>query len=253
MLEVRSLGIRFGGVHAVRDVSFKVNPGEVVAVIGPNGAGKTTLFNMVSGLYAPSSGDVLFCGQSLLGMPVHKIAQMGMSRTFQNLQIFSEMSCLDNVLVGRHLHLPSHPLAAMLRLPSLRRREAQAREVAAGLLEEVGLAGHAAKLAGSMSYGALKRLEIARALAAEPRLLLLDEPAAGLNPTEKVELQMLIQRIASKGVTVLLVEHDMKLVTSVADRIVVLHHGEKLAEGAPAAVCANEQVIEAYLGMEDAA
>jgi branched-chain amino acid transport system ATP-binding protein len=252
MLEVKSLSIHFGGIHAVRDVSFSLTRGHVMAIIGPNGAGKTTLFNMISGIYRPTDGDVLLNGESIRGMAVHKIAHRGMSRTFQNLQVFSEMTALENVMVGSHMHLPSHPFTALLRTPNLRRSEEHAMENACALLKLVGLEGSAHLLASAMSYGALKRLEIARALAAKPTLLLLDEPAAGLNPSEKVELRDLIQAISKKGVTVLLVEHDMKLVMGVADRIVVLHHGEKLSEGSPSQVSSDPAVISAYLGGEAA-
>jgi branched-chain amino acid transport system ATP-binding protein len=252
MLEVSSLGIEFGGVHAVSNVSFTVQPREVFTIIGPNGAGKTTLFNMISGLYRPTSGDIRFEGRSIVGVPVHHLARAGMSRTFQNLQVFTEMTALENVLVGRHLHLKVDPLRAILRTPGLVRDERAARAKALELLDIVGLSRHADTVAASLSYGVLKRLEIARALAVEPKLLLLDEPAAGLNPTEKVELTRLIEKIAQSGVTVMLVEHDMKLVMQVSQRILVLHHGEKLAEGVPAEIRENKSVIDAYLGAEAA-
>jgi branched-chain amino acid transport system ATP-binding protein len=250
MLEVSSLGIEFGGVHAVSNVSFTVRPHEVFTIIGPNGAGKTTLFNMISGLYRPTSGDIRFEGNSIVGVPVHRLARTGISRTFQNLQVFMEMTALENVLVGRHLHLKVDPLRALWHGPGLKRDERAARDKAIGLLDIVGLSRHANTVAASLSYGVLKRLEIARALAVEPKLLLLDEPAAGLNQTEKLELTRLIEKIAKSGVTVMLVEHDMKLVMQVSQRILVLHHGEKLAEGAPAAVRENQAVIDAYLGAE---
>jgi branched-chain amino acid transport system ATP-binding protein len=250
MLEVSSLGIEFGGVHAVSNVTFTVQPHEVFTIIGPNGAGKTTLFNMISGLYRPTSGDIRFGGRSIVDVPVHRLAQTGISRTFQNLQVFMEMTALENVLVGRHLHLKVDPLRALWHSPSLKRDERAARDKALGLLDIVGLFRHADTVAASLSYGVLKRLEIARALAAEPKLLLLDEPAAGLNQTEKLELTRLIEKIAKSGVTVMLVEHDMKLVMQVSQRILVLHHGEKLAEGTPAAVRENQAVIDAYLGAE---
>jgi branched-chain amino acid transport system ATP-binding protein len=248
MLTVKHLSISFGGVKAVQDVSFTVAAGSVHAVIGPNGAGKTTLFNLISGVYLPSSGEILFNGENVAALPPEQLARRGMSRSFQNLQVCMNMSAIENVMVGAHLKLNQGLLAAMLRLPALRRHDAECREEAARLMDFVGVGRYRAAQASQMPYGALKRLEIARALAAQPALLLLDEPAAGLNNTETAEIEKLIRKIADSGVTVLLVEHDMKLVTSISDRILVMDHGSRLAEGSPEEVCANPEVIAAYLG-----
>jgi branched-chain amino acid transport system ATP-binding protein len=248
MLTVKHLSISFGGVKAVQDVSFTVAAGSVHAVIGPNGAGKTTLFNLISGVYLPSGGEILFNGENVAALPPEQLARRGMSRSFQNLQVCMNMSAIENVMVGAHLKLNQGLLAAMLRLPALRRRDAECREEAARLMDFVGVGRYRAAQASQMPYGALKRLEIARALAAQPAMLLLDEPAAGLNNTETAEIEKLIRKIADSGVTVLLVEHDMKLVTSISDRILVMDHGSRLAEGSPEEVCANPEVIAAYLG-----
>jgi len=248
LLRVENLSKVFGGVHAVEDLSFSVKAGTVHSVIGPNGAGKTTLFNLVTGVYTPTSGKVLFEDQSVSGKPPHLLAALGMSRTFQNLQICMNMSAVENVMVGRHLHLDRRLLPAMFRLPKLKRGDSECREKAAELMAFVGTGKYVGTDAGSMSYGALKRLEIARALAAEPKLLLLDEPAAGLNAKETGEIDALIQRVAETGVTVVLVEHDMKLVMNISDHILVLDYGKKLAEGTAAEVRSNPDVIAAYLG-----
>jgi branched-chain amino acid transport system ATP-binding protein len=248
MLQVKQLSISFGGVKAVQEVSFSVAKGNVHAVIGPNGAGKTTLFNLLSGVYVPTSGQILFQGENVAGLSPDQLARRGMSRTFQNLQVCMNMGAVENVMVGAHLKLNQGLFAAMCRLPSLRRRDAACREEAARLMDFVGVGRYVHAHASQMPYGALKRLEIARALAAEPAMLLLDEPAAGLNNTETAEIEKLIRKIADSGITVLLVEHDMKLVTSISDHILVMDHGSKLAEGKPAEVCANPEVIAAYLG-----
>jgi branched-chain amino acid transport system ATP-binding protein len=248
MLTVNHLSISFGGVKAVQDVSFAVEKGKVHAVIGPNGAGKTTMFNLLSGIYTPNSGEVMFQGENVAAMPPEQLARRGMSRTFQNLQVCMNMSAIENVMVGAHLKLNRSMFQAMCRLPGLRRRDAACRREAAGLMHFVGVGSYVGAHAGQMPYGALKRLEIARALAASPCMLLLDEPAAGLNNTETAEIEMLIRKIADTGVTVLLVEHDMKLVTSISDRILVMDHGRKLAEGTPREICANPEVVAAYLG-----
>ena len=253
MLSVSNLSISFGGVKAVQDVSFNVEKNSVYAVIGPNGAGKTTLFNLVSGIYQPTAGSIMFDGRDIAGSSADELARLGISRTFQNLQVCMNMSALDNVMVGAHLHLNQSMLKAMLRWPSLRSADLVCRTKALQLMEFVGVGHYRDAQASQMSYGALKRLEIARALAARPQLLLLDEPAAGLNNTETVEIEQLIGKIAASGVTVVLVEHDMKLVTSVAHQILVLDHGKKLAEGTARQVCANPDVIAAYLGTDAAA
>ncbi|MRR49316.1 MAG: ABC transporter ATP-binding protein [Rhodocyclaceae bacterium] len=248
LLEVSHLSKAFGGVKAVQDVSFSVDAGIIYSVIGPNGAGKTTLFNLVTGIYTPSEGEIRLDGRSIVGEAPHVLARQGMSRTFQNLQICMNMSALENVMVGAHLQLNRNLIWAMLRLPSLARRDRQLRDEAAELMRFTGLAAYLDTRADAMSYGALKRLEIARALAARPKLLFLDEPAAGLNPKETEEIDELIRKIAESGVTVVLVEHDMKMVMNLSDRILVLDYGKKLTEGTAADVRKNPDVIAAYLG-----
>jgi len=248
LLTAEGLGIDFGGLKAVDNVDFSIGPGEIVSIIGPNGAGKTTLFNMLSGLYAPARGRVTLAGEDVTAMAPHRLAARGMSRTFQNLQVFLQMTVLENVMAGRHLAEGRHILADLFGLPASRRRTRQTEAAARMLLERVGLERGAELEASALSYGALKRLEIARALAVEPRLLLLDEPAAGCNAVETEEIDRLIARIAGEGVAILLVEHDMKLVMKVSNHVVVLDHGEKIAEGTPAEVSQNARVVAAYLG-----
>ncbi len=252
LLSIEGLGISFGGIKAVDDVSFTARPGEILSVIGPNGAGKTTLFNMISGIYLPGKGRVLMEGDVITGMPPHLLARRGMSRTFQNLQIFQSMTVLENAIAGFHLSEKGPVLADLLSLPSSRRRARAARDGAYALLERVGLARAAEQEAGNLSYGALKRLEIARALAVDPRILLLDEPAAGCNAVETEEIDHLIADLARGGISILLVEHDMKLVMRISSHIIVLDHGEKIAEGDPATVSRNPAVVAAYLGTEEA-
>ncbi|KQW64938.1 ABC transporter ATP-binding protein [Variovorax sp. Root411] len=248
MLEVKNLGKSFGGVHAMQDVSFSVRGGSVHSVIGPNGAGKTTLFNLISGVYEPTRGEILLDGENVAGMAPEQLARRGMSRTFQNLQVCMNMTACENVMLGAHLHTRSSLLGGMT--GATRSADAALREEALRLIDYVGVGRHAHAHATQLSFGLLKRLEIARALASKPRILLLDEPAAGLNDTETHEITELIRGIAASGVTVLLVEHDMKLVMNISDHLLVLDYGRKLAEGTAAEVRANPQVIAAYLGTE---
>ena len=248
LLRVDGLSEEFGGVAAVDDLSFEIAPGAIQSIIGPNGAGKTTLFNLITGVYAPTVGRVTFDGEDVTGLRPHQLAARGLARTFQNLQIFFNMTVVENVLVGMHLGLDRRLVPALLRLGGVGRKEMQARAEAEDLLAFVGLEGVADTDADAMSYGALKRLEIARALASKPRLILLDEPAAGLNPAETARIGTLIRRIAEDGVTVVLVEHDMRLVMGVSDRILVIDYGRRLTEGGADEVRSNPDVVAAYLG-----
>jgi branched-chain amino acid transport system ATP-binding protein len=248
LLSVDSLVKEFGGVRAIDDLSFTIQPGTIHSIIGPNGAGKTTLFNLVTGVYTPTFGTVKFDGEPVTGKKPYELAARGMSRTFQNLQICMNMTALENVLVGRHLHLDGRLLPSLFRLPRVVRGDRAAETVGLDLMAFVGLEKYADWDADAMPYGALKRLEIARALAAEPKLLLLDEPAAGLNEAESREIDHVIKKVAESGVTVVLVEHDMKMVMEISDHILVLDYGRKLAEGTPQQVRQNPDVIAAYLG-----
>jgi branched-chain amino acid transport system ATP-binding protein len=249
-LEVKSLTKVFGGLYAVQDASFNVRKGTVHALIGPNGAGKTTLINLITGMYTPTSGQVLFELQDITGLAPQTLAARGMARTFQNLQVCMNMSAIENVMVGAHLRQNTGLIAGLLSLPRLRADDRACRAEALAVMAQVGVAVYADAQASQMSYGALKRLEIARALMTHPKMMLMDEPAAGLNPTETVEVGQLIRRLADQGLTVLLVEHDMPLVMAISNTITVLDHGKKLAEGTPAEVRANPEVIAAYLGAE---
>lgn len=248
LLEVVNLSKAFGGVKAVQNVSFAVERGLVYSVIGPNGAGKTTLFNLITGVYTPCEGDIRLGGQSIAGTAPHALALKGMARTFQNLQICMNMTALENVMVGAHLQLDRNLVKAMLRLPAIARRDARLKDEARELMAFVGLDSYWNMDANSMPYGALKRLEIARALAAKPQILFLDEPAAGLNSKETGEIDELVRKVAGNDVTVVLVEHDMKMVMNISDRILVLDYGKKLAEGTAREVRENPDVIAAYLG-----
>ncbi len=251
-LEVRDLNHAFGGLQAVSEVSFEVPERSITALIGPNGAGKTTLFNLISGMLRPDRGSIRLGGRELTGLAAHRIAALGIARTFQTVRLFPRLSALENVMVGRHTRSRAGFLAGMLNLPWTWREERAIRARARGLLEELGLAACAGEAAGSLSFRQQRLVEIARALASEPRLLLLDEPAAGLNLQETEELASLIRRVRDGGVTVLLVEHDMSLVMDISDLVIVLNYGRKLAEGAPAAIQRDPEVVKIYLGGDHA-
>jgi branched-chain amino acid transport system ATP-binding protein len=249
ILETDRLAITFGGVRAIDGVNISVPSGQVFSIIGPNGSGKTTLFNLISGIYSPNDGSIRLAGEIVTGLAPHQLARRGLSRTFQNLEIFSRMSVLENVMVGRHRHERTGILADLLHLPSVARQNQATREAARAALARVGLADVHNRLASSLAYGVLKRLEIARALASEPSVVLLDEPAAGCNPVETQDIDRVIRSIAKDGVTVVLVEHDMRLVMNISDRVHVLANGRTLMEGTPEQVRSNADVIEAYLGV----
>jgi branched-chain amino acid transport system ATP-binding protein len=248
LLEARGIGKKFGGVQALADVSLTIRAGEIYGLIGPNGAGKTTFFNVLTGLYAKDEGEVIFAGVPLrLGSP-HEVARAGIARTFQNIRLFANMTALENVMVGRHLRTKVGVGGAVMRHRGARDEEAAIRRRAHELLHYVGVEHHAQKLAKNLAYGDQRRLEIARALATEPKLLALDEPAAGMNATETAELRTLVEGIRADGVTVLLIEHDVKLVMGLCDRVAVLDYGIKIAEDVPDVVKCDPQVVEAYLG-----